>query len=68
MRDMSKILHKSAEERKDEMQTLMTEIQNQEKIKELCEKWKIQMGKEQLKVEGTRIEGGKILMGQNKSF
>ena len=68
MRDMGKILHKSAEDRKREMEALMKEIQTQERIKELCDKWKITIGTEPVKMTGQRINGGQILMQNNKSF
>jgi len=65
MRNMGTILHKGAEERKKEMEILMTEIQGQTKIKELCDKWKINIGHEPVKIEGQRINGGSIQMGKN---
>lgn len=68
MRNMGQILHKGAEDRKKEMEILMTEIQGQTKIKELCDKWKINIGHEPVKIEGQRINGGQIQMGKNNSF
>ena len=34
------------------METLMNEIRSQGKIKELCDTWKINIGKEPVKIEG----------------
>ena len=58
MRDMGKILHKGADERKREMEALMDEIQKQEKIKEHCDKWKIKIGTQPVQIEGQKINGG----------
>lgn len=50
MKQLSGQLHKSGQVRLDQTKQLMSEIQNQQKVKEFMEEWDMELGKEPLKV------------------
>nr|AEX87965.1 Otiwi3 [Sterkiella histriomuscorum] len=67
MKDLSHILHKDANIRKNEAQELIKQLQNQEKIRKIINEWKIDFEQQPFQLEGQRITGGQVLMGQNAS-
>lgn len=66
MKQLSGQLHKSGQVRLDQTKQLMSEIQNQQKVKEFMEEWDMELGKEPLKVNAQRIDAGQIVMGSSR--
>ena len=49
----------------NEVKALMNEISEMPKAKELMEQWKVGFDKEPVKVVGTRMQAGSVIMGNN---
>ena len=60
MKDLSAILHKSAQERQNEVKNLIQEMESMTKVKEVMDKWKIKLTPNPLECEGQQIPSGDI--------
>lgn len=63
MKELSGILHKPADVRTKEVQSLIQEMEQQPKIKRMIDEWQIEFDQKPFCTEGQRIVGGNIQMG-----
>ena len=65
MRDLGRVLHKSAKQRIDDVEKLITEMRGMKKVREKMDEWKIDIVKEPLTCTGQICKSGKVVMDKN---
>jgi aubergine len=68
MKELAQVQHKDANRRRQEVETLLQEMQQFPKVKEKMLAWKVDIDPKPLQCKGQMMRAGNILMGDNKSF
>lgn len=65
MKELSSVLHKNAQKRIQDVDSLIGQMGKMERVKKIMEEWKIEIEKKPLELKGQQMQSGDIVMHQS---